>query len=515
MKGKVLGMKKWCGYVTLFVLAVLVVAMLDVFSTVSMAATGKTTKNAKIRKSADANSTQLGLAEAGTSVEITGETKGNDGKVWYQVTVNGISGYIRSDLIDASGSDSTGDAGNAGNTTTVDGLEQLVPVSATVTGGNTVRIRTSASTKDSNNILTTAANGTNVTVVARTTGSDKKLWYQIKLIVNEKEVLGYIRYDYLTISGEVKPFTEESSTPAEQQTGPEENQQTDVTPQNTEVVTPTKRYDTKLMNDKWYLLDYEANKQYDIDEVFSTAKEFEDNYTKEVAKTKKLKTWLTVFILLTVAGFGIAGYLFYQSKTADQDMIFKSMDEEERRRRVADRPVRNGNRGGNPQNGGKDRPVIKEGLEPRREDAGRPVQNGQRTTGGRAQGGARQDGSSAQGRLNGAQGARMQGAGQQGNPRMNDAQRVSGAAQGNPRQGMAPQGQNGGRPMNQGQQQNGSRANVPQDQGRRVQNGQPQQRPNNAQPNTQAQQNTANRSKNFVQDNDQEFEFLNWDSDDE
>ena len=503
MKGNVQVMK-WCKRISLFMLAVAMVCVLDIFSSVSFASSGKTNSNAKIRKEANPSSTQLGLAEKGTTVEISGESKGTDGKTWYKVSVNNINGYIRSDLIDVSGDSGTTDSGNNGNSgssTTIDGLEQVVQIEATVSGGNSVRIRTSASTANSNNILTTAANGTKVTVVARTTGSDKKLWYQIKLTVDGNEVMGYIRNDYLTLSGEVKPLTEENVAPQEKDTTPEENKQEEEQTKNTETPTQTKRYDTRFMNDKWYMLDYEANKQYDIDQVFSAAKEFEEKYLTEQAKTKKLKTWLTVFILLAIAGCGTAGYLFYLKKMEKEKEYIDSFGDG-RRKHTSERPVDRARETNRPaqQNTGRERPAIRDGLENRKDEGQRSLQNGQRQTNGRPQGGApRQDAAASHNgqRLNNAQNAQRQGNPQQVQRAGEGQQRVS----------------NGARPAGQQAPQNNQRP-AAQEQNRRPQGNAQQARPNAGQQ-PQAQNANTNRAKNFVQEDEHEFEFRDWDSDDE
>lgn len=78
--------------------------------------------------------------------------------------------------------------------------ESLDYLEAVITGSNTVRIRTSASVINGNNIITTLANGTRVTVIGETTGADGKLWYLIKFYLDSKELSGYIRYDYLTLT---------------------------------------------------------------------------------------------------------------------------------------------------------------------------------------------------------------------------------------------------------------------------------------------------------------------------
>jgi hypothetical protein len=67
--------------------------------------------SAKIRKGASTDTDIIGTANNGTTLTVTGEANGSDGKVWYQVsfTYNSkeVTGFIRSDLVtfDSSASD--------------------------------------------------------------------------------------------------------------------------------------------------------------------------------------------------------------------------------------------------------------------------------------------------------------------------------------------------------------------------------------------------------------------------
>ena len=89
MMGKVQSTRKWRKLAFTALLVLVMVCCADVFALVSQAASGKANSNAKIRKEASTNSAAMGSVTKGTEVEITGETKGTDGKVWYSVTVNG------------------------------------------------------------------------------------------------------------------------------------------------------------------------------------------------------------------------------------------------------------------------------------------------------------------------------------------------------------------------------------------------------------------------------------------
>lgn len=60
------------------------------------------TASANVRKSASTTAEVISSISKGTSVTITGETTGDDGKRWFQITYNGTSsGFVRADLVTA------------------------------------------------------------------------------------------------------------------------------------------------------------------------------------------------------------------------------------------------------------------------------------------------------------------------------------------------------------------------------------------------------------------------------
>ena len=528
MAGKAQGMRVWRKLITMIALAFALVILADGFKIVSRADSGTTTTGVNMRKTPSKKGELVIKLEEGTKVELGNlvDGKDGDGKKWYEVTYNGKSGYIRSDLI-KKGTEGTGNETQTGTSTGE--VEAVTPVGATIAGSNTVRVRTSASTTSSNNILTTVAKGTEVTVIGKVIGSDKKTWYQIKLTVEGKEVIGYVRSDYLAITGEIKPFEADpvQPDPVDTETGTSET-----TTKEPETVTPVKRYETALENDKWKLIDYENAVQYDIDDLFSAANKYKELYEAADKKAKAKGGWLIFFIILAIAACAGVGYLLYRMKDIREEAYISSI-ENNTPRRTAERP-RGEARGGQSQGG---RPAIRDGLEPRR-DEGRPA-NGQRSAANRPQNA--QNGRPAQpGQQNGrpaqpgqSQNGRPAQPGQQnGRPvQQGQPQNARPAQQGQPQNGRPAQpgqpqnarpAQPGqpqmARPAQQGQPQNARPAQPGQPQmARPAQPGQPQMaRP--AQP-TQPQdgrptQQTAARPKNFAQDSDDmEFEFLNWDSD--
>ena len=63
---------------------------------------GKVKETVNVRESASASSNKKTTANAGQTVSITGQAKDSDGKIWYQVNIDGSTGFIRSDFIDTS-----------------------------------------------------------------------------------------------------------------------------------------------------------------------------------------------------------------------------------------------------------------------------------------------------------------------------------------------------------------------------------------------------------------------------
>jgi len=169
-------------------MAFVLLVMAEPFSIVSHAESqGKVVvASAKIRQDASTDSAAMGSAAQGSVVTITGETTAADGMKWYKVEAsNGTKGYIRSDLLEVV----EGNA-NAGNSTpdneNMPEVTAVQPISANVTGSQSVRVRANAST--GSQIVTMAQNGLALTVTGQTVGTDGKDWYQVNFISNGSEV---------------------------------------------------------------------------------------------------------------------------------------------------------------------------------------------------------------------------------------------------------------------------------------------------------------------------------------
>ena len=56
-----------------------------------------------VRASADESAEVVTSVNSGTSIDVQSETKGTDGSTWYQVSINGVSGYIKANFVSGGG----------------------------------------------------------------------------------------------------------------------------------------------------------------------------------------------------------------------------------------------------------------------------------------------------------------------------------------------------------------------------------------------------------------------------
>ncbi len=162
--------------------------------------------NAKVRSEASTDSSVVGNVASGTTLSVEGEVTGADGKVWYQVSVGGAKGYVRSDLANKSSGNMTQEEVERENsyTETSATVSDTNVTSATVSTSS-ANIRKGPSSSDAP--VTSAKSGTELTVTGEAAGADGKTWYQVS--VNGKT--GFIRSDL------VEPVvTESTDTPSEE-----------------------------------------------------------------------------------------------------------------------------------------------------------------------------------------------------------------------------------------------------------------------------------------------------------
>lgn len=185
------------GLMSLLVLSLLVFAPAG---RAQAAGTG-TVKNrvVNVRSNATTSSSIVAKLTQGTSVSITSETTGSDGRKWYNISFkyNGSNktGCIRADLLNATGTSSstTTPAANT-STASVSGFGDDSILAIRV---NSARVRKQAST--SAPMVTTLNKDDQVKQKTAVTGSDGKTWIRVSFTKGGQKTYGYIRSDLLTL----------------------------------------------------------------------------------------------------------------------------------------------------------------------------------------------------------------------------------------------------------------------------------------------------------------------------
>jgi len=502
---------QWRWYLLAGVVTIGMVLLLSLFaegfSIISHAesAAKVTAASANIRKEPNPSSTTIGSTEKDKVISIKSQVQGTDGYTWYEVYVDANTlGYIRSDLVQitdgttppsgtapAASTPAPSTAAPASSTPVPD--EPLVevtavnPAAASVTGGESVRIRQNAST--TSRIVKTVKSGMELTITGTATGKDDKTWYQVTFLADGAEATGFIRSDFTTVKPEeLTVYTEEP--PAEEPPAEEPPAEEEPAPAATE------GYGTVLQNGQWMLIDYEGihtekpGEGFEIEKLFDGVTKNADMFKESEKTVKTQKIIIILLVILLVGAAAAITLLIFKVKDMSDAQYFNEVENETLK-----------SRGTRPQGGG---------------------QKVMQTVGGEKQG--RSAGTRSAGASQGQrpQGSRSAGASQGQRPQ---GKRPAGAPQGQRPQGSRPAGgSQGTRPAgNQGQTSQGAQgqprpaqgarpAGAPQGQQRPAAQGQ---RPQGNRP-AQNQQSPGWQSKNFMADEDEfEFEFLNYDGDDQ
>lgn len=311
------------------VMTLLVMCVMFVGSSLtSLAAEGKiTTSSAKIRKEANTSCDVVGSAVYGETYDIVNEVTGSDGYVWYQISYEEDKlGYVRSDLMQKTGSTTT-----TTPSTTASEVTELQPVNCTVTGGQ-VNIRSNAST--SGNKVAQVRAGEVMTINGQATDSENKTWYRVTFTSDNGDVTGFVRYDFVSVSGDLVPVTEEE--PPQEVTPPVVEPPVTQAP---EVVVPSlsKDYETVEDGGVWYLIDNLEGNRYNLESVMDAAVRNPQIYAEMEDKVKSQKGWI-VFLVILVIFMGIAvTLLVLKVKDVMDEAYFSAVEKETIRQRQSQR----------------------------------------------------------------------------------------------------------------------------------------------------------------------------------
>ncbi len=302
----------------------------DCFAIVSRAESQAkvTATSANIRKEANSTSDVVGSAKKDDVISIKSQVQGTDGYVWYQIYVNANTmGYIRSDLVQITDGSTPGTETSVPATSGAPTVEvsAVNPVSATVSGGSSVRVRSDASAAEGSSIVKIVSNGFAVTVTGTATGNDGKVWYQVSFSDNGAEVKGFIRSDYVTLAGELTPYVE---TPA-----PTEPDVPEVQPEVVPEPEVKKDFETMLTEGKWYLIDNTQGVQHDIQGLFDKVTNNAAAYEEANKTAKAGKVAIVILVLLLVAAGAVIALLVFKIKDMMDAAYFNEVEKETIKRR--------------------------------------------------------------------------------------------------------------------------------------------------------------------------------------
>lgn len=183
------------------------------------------------------------------------------------------------------GSSSGGSGGAAPDDNITAEIIPVNPVSATTSTDN-VNVRKNCSTNSS--VVKTVAKDMALTVTGQTTGSDGKTWYQVTFISDGSEVSGFVHSDYITLSGEVVPVSDGGEDQPEDPGQPNEPE---------DIPQVSKDYEVVYNDGKWFLYDHVNEMNYELPALITGLAK---NATALENSLAKVKTQTTVIVILAV-----------------------------------------------------------------------------------------------------------------------------------------------------------------------------------------------------------------------
>lgn len=282
--------------------------------------------NTRVRNSASTGSEVMTAVNAGDKLDVVSEEQDSEGKTWYKVSINNVSGYVRSDTVEKA---PEGDAEPATSSTAEpaqpaasSSVEAMASQAATVTTDN-VNVRSSASTGGS--VVATLKNGAAVTLTGTSTDSSGNKWYQVNFINNGSNVTGFIREDFVELGEVVEPAPTEETPEGE---GGDDELAEMYGDMPTEGDT-TENNDYELFFepdqegvDCWYIHDNKAQKRYKLEQLLQADEMNTHNVEvkdKEIKKMRIAVIILAVLFVIALVALGIFGFKYHDLKEEDDE----------------------------------------------------------------------------------------------------------------------------------------------------------------------------------------------------
>ena len=217
-------------------------------------------------------------------------------------------------------------------------VTDVQPISATITG-SAVRVRSDASVNGE--IITTVVRDVVVTITGQATDDQNKIWYRATFSSDNGEVTGFIREDFLSVSGTITPVVDEPvpETPVVD---------TPVVDDPPVVDTPSSvvnDYEVIEEDGVWFLVDNTQGFKYNAQTLISATKNNQELLLEYQDQIKSQKRVVIVLVILVVALGVLATYLFLKVKDVMDEAYFAAVEKDTIRQRQGQKANNSGNAG--------------------------------------------------------------------------------------------------------------------------------------------------------------------------
>ncbi len=298
------------------------------------------TDNVKVRSSASTTATQVSSLKNGDKVDIVDEATDASGYTWYKIRVNKSEyGYVRSDLVAKAGGSSSSTT-TSNKTQSNQAAASLPATTATATEErvgtiteNSVNVREGAGT--AYNSVGKVTKGDTVTITGEATGTDNKTWYQVTFGNNKQ---GYIRSDLLQVGDPVAAEGSEGGEGAEGEEGSEDGEVSEGGEEGSDSQGGSAvaseagdgNFSLVYLTDEegssvWYLYDNVEGYRVKVNELIDAAKS-SDEVNKLVKANNNFKTILIILAIVIAAL--VIGLIIMALKLRDS-LYYEDEEEEE------------------------------------------------------------------------------------------------------------------------------------------------------------------------------------------
>lgn len=312
-----------------------------------------TAATAYIRAQASTESDVVGSTVKGKKVDLLESVKDSGGTTWYKVSVAGGGyGYIRGDLVKASGEVPAGSTASTSSQTTqpADSTSQPAETVPTAIGEQAavIQCETNAIVRSgaskSHSVVSSLPNGTAITLIGEANDNAGNKWYQLKADYNSRTIEGYVRSDLIAIGaqgadnpsegegGGEAPAEGENPEGGEGENPEGEGQAPEETAPEPEPDNSHKDYEIRWAQNQdneeydYFLYDNQTGTRMRLSEVLNAATSSSEYTQKLQDKVDKNKILIIVlagvivllFIIITIMIFKIRS-LYYEDYDEDEE----------------------------------------------------------------------------------------------------------------------------------------------------------------------------------------------------